>query len=100
MGTTWLNREGESTIGQLSGADGGEFPDEVLVDGRYIEMWVPYTGKSLSYPKAFYRQSSEDEWSEHSDASIQNKPDILAYCAIVLGILLFGTAMFFVVKKN
>jgi hypothetical protein len=119
--TTWLNREGESTIVQLSGADGGEFPDEVLVDGRYIEMWVPYTGKSLSYPKAFYRQSSEDEWSEHSDASInneagthygviqvsqggyytiQNKPDILAYCAIVLGILLFGTAMFFVVKKN
>jgi len=119
--TTWLNREGESTIVELSGADGGEFPESVLMEGRYIEMWVPYTGKSLSVPKAYYRATSEDEWTEHSKASIeneagthygviqvskggyytiQNKPDALAYAAIILGGLLFATAMFFVVKKN
>merc|ERR1712154_293357 len=71
--TTWLNREGESTIVQLSGPDGGEFPKDVLVDGRYIEVWVPYTGKSLSYPKAYHREDPEDEWEEHSDASIENE---------------------------
>jgi len=119
--TTWLNREEDSTIVQLSGADGGAFPSDVLVEGRYIEVWIPYTAKSLSFPKAYYRENSDDEWTEHSKASIeneagthygviqvsqggyytiQNKPDALAYAAIILGVLLFGTAMFFVVKKN
>jgi len=119
--TTWLNREEDSTIVQLSGADGGEFPSDVLEDGRYIEMWIPYTAKSLSYPKAYFRPTSDDEWTEHSKASIeneagthygvvqvteggyytiQNKPDALAYAAIILGGLVFATAMFFVIKKN
>ena len=119
--TTWLNRGEESTIVQLSGSDGGAFAADALVDDRWIELWIPYTGKSLSYPKAWYRETAEDEWSEHSDASIEyeastsygvvqvseggyytisNEPDILAYCAVIVGILLFATAMFFVIKRN
>merc|ERR1712176_1459883 len=121
MVTTWLNRGEESTIVQLSGADGGEFPSDALVDDRWIELWIPYTGKSLSYPKAWYRASADDEWKEHSDASIEydaetsfgvvevsqggyytitNQPDILAYIAVILGVALFGTAMYFVVRRN
>ena len=73
-------------------------------------MWIPYTGKSLSYPKAWYRETAEDEWTEHSDASIEyeestsfgvvqvdqggyypisNEPDPLAYAAVILGALVF-----------
>jgi len=121
MVTTWLNRGGESTIVQLSGSDGGAFAADALVDDRWIELWIPYTGKSLSYPKAWFRESPSAEWSEHSDASIENEastqygvvnvseggyytisnePDILAYCAVIVGILLFATALFFVVKRN
>jgi len=119
--TTWLNRGEESTIVQLSGSDGGAFAADALVDDRWIELWIPYTGKSLSYPKAWFRESADDEWSEHSDASIEheastafgvvqvseggyytisNEPDVLAYCAVIVGILLFATAMFFVIKRN
>lgn len=119
--TTWLNRGGESTIVQLSGSDGGDFASAALDDDKWIEVWIPYTGKSLSYPKAWYRAEADDDWEEHSDASIEyeastsygvvqvnqggyytitNEPDILAYAAIVLGVALFATAMFFVVKRN
>jgi len=119
--TTWLNRGGESTIVQLSGSDGGAFAAEALNEDNWIEVWIPYTGKSLSYPKAWYRETADDEWTEHSDASIEyeestsfgvvqvdkggyytisNEPDILAYVAVVLGVLLFMTALFFVVKRN
>jgi len=119
--TTWMNRGGESTIVQLSGSDGGAFAASALNEDNWIEVWIPYTGKSLSYPKAWYRETADDEWTEHSDASIEyeeatsfgvvqvdkggyytisNEPDILAYAAIVLGVLLFMTAMFFVIKRN
>jgi len=119
--TTWLNRGGESSIVQLSGSDGGAFAAEALNDDNWIEVWIPYTGKSLSYPKAWYRETAEDEWTEHSDASIEyeestsfgvvqvdkggyytisNEPDPLAYAAVILGALVFVTAMFFVIKRN
>eukprot|EP01083_Nonionella_stella_P016511 46086_1 len=119
--TTWLNRGEDSTIVQLSGADGGEFPADALVADRWIELWIPYTGKSLSYPKAWYREATEDEWTAHSDASIEyeadtsfsviqvtdggyytvtNEPDMLACVALVGGILLFAIAMFLVIKRN
>jgi len=119
--TTWLNRGETSSIVQLSGSDGGAFAADALNDDNWIEVWIPYTGKSLSYPKAWYRETPDDEWTEHSDASVEfeeatsfgvvqvdkggyytlsNEPDILAYAAVVLGVLLFMTAMFFVVKRN
>merc|ERR1712223_1146072 len=121
MVTTWLNRGEESTIVQLSGSDGGAFAADALVDDKWIELWIPYTGKSLSKPKAWFRANAEDDWTEHSDASIEfeasttygvvqvseggyytisNEPDALAYCAVIVGILLFATAMFFVIKRN
>eukprot|EP00483_Globobulimina_turgida_P005678 UN05688 len=119
--TTWLNRGEESTVVQLSGISGSEFAGDVLLDDRWIELWIPYTGKSLSYPKAWWRQTSEKEWERHSDASIEyeastsyaviqitkggfytisNEPDIGAYVAVILGVALFAVAMFLVVKKN
>merc|ERR1712173_172919 len=71
MVTTWLNRGEESTIVQLTGSDGGAFAADALVDDRWIELWIPYTGKSLSKPKAWFKEAAEDEWSEHGDASIE-----------------------------
>merc|ERR1719419_2091406 len=71
MVTTWLNRGEESTIVQLSGSDGGAFAADALVDDKWIELWIPYTGKSLSKPKAWFRANAEDDWTEHSDASIE-----------------------------
>eukprot|EP01083_Nonionella_stella_P281751 958846_1 len=118
---TWINRGEESSIVQITGTGGGEFESHVLEDEKWIELWIPYTGKSLSYPKAWYRETASDEWKDHSDASIEyeastsygviqisdggyytitNEPDILAYIAVILGVALFGTAMFFVVKRN
>eukprot|EP00486_Rosalina_sp_Unknown_P007194 CAMPEP_0201573264 /NCGR_PEP_ID=MMETSP0190_2-20130828/17002_1 /ASSEMBLY_ACC=CAM_ASM_000263 /TAXON_ID=37353 /ORGANISM="Rosalina sp." /LENGTH=791 /DNA_ID=CAMNT_0048000001 /DNA_START=340 /DNA_END=2715 /DNA_ORIENTATION=- len=119
--TTWLNRGEESTIVQLSGSDGGEFAADALEDDGWIEVWIPYTGKSLSKPTAWYRATADDSWSEHSQASIEyeagtsygviqvtdggfytitNEIDVLAIIACILGIGIFGTAMFFVIKKN
>ena len=73
--TTWLNRGEESTIIQLTGSDGGEFAADALEADGWIELWIPYTGKSLSRPTAWYKASEDDDWSEHADASIEYEAD-------------------------
>ena len=119
--TTWMNRDGESTIVELTGSDGGAFGGGALSDDGWIELWIPYTGKSLSKPKAWHKEEADDDWSDHSQATIEyeaettfavvqvnqggyytisNEPDILAYIACILGIAIFATAMFFVVRRN
>eukprot|EP01084_Bolivina_argentea_P008406 15750_1 len=119
--TTWTNQGEESTTVQITGSDGGEFTVDAMVENAWMELWIPYTGKSLSYPTAWYKESAEDSWSEHSDASIEyesgttygvinvseggyytitNEPDILAYIACILGIALFGIAFAFIAKKK
>merc|ERR1719150_915763 len=80
--TTWLNRGGESTIVQLSGSDGGAFDADASIEYE----------ASTSYGVV--------QVNEGGYYTISNEPDVLAYCAVIVGILLFATAMFFVIKKN
>jgi hypothetical protein len=69
--TTWMMTGQESTIVEITGPDGGEFSTASLSQGGWLELWIPYTPKPLSYPTVERRADSDSKWSDHSDGSLE-----------------------------
>jgi len=70
--TTWANTGSSSTIVEITGTDNGAFSSDLLVDGGWIELWIPYTPQYLNSPAVYYKSSASDSsWSFFKDGSIQ-----------------------------
>jgi len=80
--TTWANTGEESTIVEISGYDGGEFSSETLVDGGWMELWIPYTPKSLHTPYVMHKADSDSSWKVHGDAAMEYDEDVDTYYAV------------------
>ena len=81
--TTWKNKGSESTIVEIAGHDGGEFNSHVLTDNAWIEIWIPYTPKSLHTPYVNYKANLDESWMYHSDAAIEYDDTAGTYYAVV-----------------
>jgi len=67
--TTWYKPGQDSSIVQLAGPDGGVFNSNELVEGGYLEIWVPYNAKGLNQPTLYYSEDTSS-WSDSGEARI------------------------------
>ena len=81
--TTWRNTGEESTIVEITGYDGGEFSADTLSDDGFIELWIPYTPKSLHTPYVNHRTDESENWKFHSDAAMDYDEGIDTYFAVI-----------------
>lgn len=88
---TWMNYGGESSIVEVTGPNGGEFSAETLGATGWLELWIPYTPKSLNAPAAYYRASADEEWQENNyGASIEYADE-----TVLSNLFLFFSFFFF-----
>jgi len=79
---TWANTGEESTIIEIAGYDDGEFSADTLVDGGWIELWIPYTPKSLHTPYVDHKADDDSNWKYHKDAALDYNSDLDTYYAV------------------
>jgi len=80
--TTWLSTGEQSTVVEVTGSDGGTFSSSSLTSGGWIEIWIPYTPKSLHTPDVYYRSTSTDSWSKYDSADIEYDSKTNTYYAV------------------
>jgi len=80
--TTWTNAGEDSTIVEVTGADGGTFSSSSLTSGGWIELWIPYTPRSLNTPDVYYSSTSTGSWTKHDTGVIQYDSKTNTYYAV------------------